>query len=235
MRTHLPSLIIHSVFSATLLKVVYGIDIDDGDHGIVRDIRDAVQGVSEGFVPGKFLVDYIPWLKYVPAWFPGAEFQRKCAMWRAKQVVVKDVPFELRNTSLVSAGAFVADTRSLSAHSRASARATMLSRRVRPLSTNCWPELRRGAKWTMLRTGTTWSGLSRVLSIKVRRSFVTPFLHATHDLHSRCRYGMVVPIYTTLYLLIDVRCSQSQQCKPRSSQCRCTPRCKGRRKLSSIG
>ncbi|KAM5539388.1 hypothetical protein V8D89_006840 [Ganoderma adspersum] len=91
---------IQFVFSATLLKVVYGIDIDDGDHEIVRDIREAVEGISEGFVPGKFLVDYIPWLKYVPAWFPGAGFQRKCAVWRAKQAVVKDVPFERRNTSL---------------------------------------------------------------------------------------------------------------------------------------
>ncbi len=91
-----------SVFSATLLKVVYGIDIDDGNHEIVRDIRDAVEGISEAFVPGKFLVDYIPWLKYVPTWFPGAGFQRKCAMWRAKQAVMKNVPFEQRNTSFVS-------------------------------------------------------------------------------------------------------------------------------------
>ncbi|KAI1785551.1 O-methylsterigmatocystin oxidoreductase [Ganoderma leucocontextum] len=91
---------IQFVFSATLLKVVYGIDIDDGDHEIVHDIRDAVEGISEAFVPGRFLVDYIPWLEYVPAWFPGAGFQKKFATWRAKQVVLTNAPFQQRNTSL---------------------------------------------------------------------------------------------------------------------------------------
>lgn len=85
-----------------MLKVVYGIEIDHGDHEIVHDIREAVDSISEAFVPGKFLVDYIPWLEYVPAWFPGAGFQKKFAMWRAKQMVMKNKPFEMRNTSLVS-------------------------------------------------------------------------------------------------------------------------------------
>ena len=74
----------------------------------MHDIRDAIEGVSEAFVPGKFLVDYIPWLEYVPAWLPGARFQKKFAVWRAKQAVLRDVPFELRNTCLVSVQSLLA-------------------------------------------------------------------------------------------------------------------------------
>ncbi|PIL22692.1 cytochrome P450 [Ganoderma sinense ZZ0214-1] len=91
---------IRFVFSATLLKIVYGIDIDDDDLEIVRNIREAVEGISECFVPGKFIVDYIPILRYIPEWFPGAGFQKKCVIWRMKQEILKNVPFEQRNTSL---------------------------------------------------------------------------------------------------------------------------------------
>ena len=30
---------------------------------------------SDGLTPGRYLVDTFPWLKYVPAWVPGASFQ----------------------------------------------------------------------------------------------------------------------------------------------------------------
>ena len=92
---------IASLFSATLLKVVYGIDIDDDDHEIVRGIRAAVEAFSEAMVPGKFMVEFIPWLEYVPAWVPGAGFQKKFAEWRALTAAMKNAPFEQRNTYLV--------------------------------------------------------------------------------------------------------------------------------------
>ena len=93
---------IPSLFSATLLKLVYGIDVDNSDHELVNGIRAAAQGFSEALVPGKFLVEFIPWLEYIPAWFPGAGFQKKFAEWRAMQVAFRIAPFERRNTSLVS-------------------------------------------------------------------------------------------------------------------------------------
>ncbi|TBU45543.1 cytochrome P450 [Dichomitus squalens] len=89
---------IRFVFAATMLKVAYGIDIDDGDHEIVRVIDEGVEGTAQAFAPGKFLVDHVPWLEHVPAWFPGAGFQRQFATWRAAQTLVKDVPFMQRRT-----------------------------------------------------------------------------------------------------------------------------------------
>lgn len=97
--------IVASLFSATLLKVVYGIDIDDGDHELTQGIRAALEGFAESLVPGKFLVEFIPWLEYVPAWVPGAGFQKQFAIWRGLQQALRIAPFERRNTSLVSASA----------------------------------------------------------------------------------------------------------------------------------
>ena len=37
---------------------------------------------AELAIPGAFLVDVIPILKYVPEWFPGAKFQSKAALMR---------------------------------------------------------------------------------------------------------------------------------------------------------
>lgn len=37
---------------------------------------------ATGAIPGKFLVDVLPWLKYVPEWVPGASFQRLAREWK---------------------------------------------------------------------------------------------------------------------------------------------------------
>ncbi len=90
-----------STFAATILKVAYGIDIDDENNEIVRIIEKAIEGPSQTIVPGKFLVDYVPLLRYVPAWVPGAGFQAQFAEWRDASRKLKDVPYAQRNTAFV--------------------------------------------------------------------------------------------------------------------------------------
>ncbi|KAI0715646.1 O-methylsterigmatocystin oxidoreductase [Cerioporus squamosus] len=87
------------VLAATLLKVVYGIDVDDENHEIIRMIDVALEGPAQAFVPGKFLVDAFPLLQYVPAWFPGAGFQKTFARWREASSRMKEHLFQIRNTA----------------------------------------------------------------------------------------------------------------------------------------
>ena len=89
-----------SVFAATMLKIVYGIDISDTSDEVVRIVDEGIEGTAQAFLPGRFLVDHIPWLEHIPIWFPGACFQRQLAKWRAAQMLVKDVPF-MRRRSIV--------------------------------------------------------------------------------------------------------------------------------------
>ncbi|KAI0767315.1 cytochrome P450 [Fomes fomentarius] len=85
---------IRFTFSASVLKIFYDIEAEDESDRYVSLIGLALEGPAQGLVPGKFWVEFLPFLKYVPAWVPGAGFQRKFARWRAAGQALKDTPFQ---------------------------------------------------------------------------------------------------------------------------------------------
>ncbi|KAJ7281442.1 cytochrome P450 [Mycena rebaudengoi] len=54
----------------------------------------AMHGLSVAVVPGRFLVDFFPFLKYVPAWVPGATFKRLANEWKECNLNMINKPFE---------------------------------------------------------------------------------------------------------------------------------------------
>lgn len=58
-------------------------------------------GPSKTFVPGTYLVDHIPLLRYVPKWFPGANFQRIAEEYRELTRKTREVPFEMAEREIV--------------------------------------------------------------------------------------------------------------------------------------
>jgi cytochrome P450 len=68
--------------AAIVLKVAYGYDVADEHDSYIALANAALQTFSQASVFGAFLVDYIPMLKYVPSWMPGASFKRKACEWR---------------------------------------------------------------------------------------------------------------------------------------------------------
>ena len=72
------------------MKIGYGIAVDDPYISIAKGV---LNGVAEVAIPGSFLVDLFPILKYVPSWFPGAGFQKKAARWRKDIHIMADKPF----------------------------------------------------------------------------------------------------------------------------------------------
>lgn len=52
-------------------------------------------GLAEAGHPGSFLVDMFPIMKYIPEWFPGAEWKRKAAHWRHINGFVANYPWNL--------------------------------------------------------------------------------------------------------------------------------------------
>ena len=75
--------IISSTFAATIMKIGYGIAVKESDDPYISMAEIAFTGASEAAVPGAFLVDLFPILKYVPSWFPGAGFQKKAIRVRS--------------------------------------------------------------------------------------------------------------------------------------------------------
>ncbi|KAF8189603.1 cytochrome P450 [Mycena galopus ATCC 62051] len=63
-----------------MISVTYGIDVGLNDP-FVSSVYEAADILSYAGVPGRYL-DSLPILKYVPSWFPGAQFKRDVKAWR---------------------------------------------------------------------------------------------------------------------------------------------------------
>ena len=53
------------------------------------------------FSPGLWLVDILPFLRYLPAWFPGAGFKKAAAEMRELTLGLGDVPYEFTKNAMV--------------------------------------------------------------------------------------------------------------------------------------
>ncbi|KAF8874752.1 cytochrome P450 [Infundibulicybe gibba] len=84
---------IHHTFAATIMKVTYGIDIREENDPYVETAEEAMEGMAKAAVPGTFLVDFIPILKYVPGWVPGAGFKRMATHWRGLNYKMAERPW----------------------------------------------------------------------------------------------------------------------------------------------
>ncbi|KAJ7483475.1 cytochrome P450 [Mycena latifolia] len=76
-----------------IMSAAYGIDVLPKNDPYVTLAEHAVQSLVFAVVPGRFLVDSIPILKYVPEWFPGANFKRKAREWKKLSQSMADKPF----------------------------------------------------------------------------------------------------------------------------------------------
>ncbi|KIK64992.1 hypothetical protein GYMLUDRAFT_220252 [Collybiopsis luxurians FD-317 M1] len=68
--------------SGVILSSAYGITVENSSNPYLQLVERAVHAMSEAAIPGTYLVDTFPMLKYVPKWFPGAGFKRKAAQER---------------------------------------------------------------------------------------------------------------------------------------------------------
>ncbi|KAJ7690142.1 cytochrome P450 [Mycena rosella] len=81
------------IFGGIMMTMAYGLDTLPHDDPYISAAHGALRVLTGAAVPGRFLVDVIPALKYVPAWFPGASFKRKAAEWKKLIQEMVDLPF----------------------------------------------------------------------------------------------------------------------------------------------
>ncbi|KAJ7225444.1 cytochrome P450 [Mycena pura] len=80
---------IRKTAAAIVLKMTYGQRVGTGDDYITLADK-ALASLAQAGIFGTFLVDYIPLLKYAPAWF---SFQRQALEWRKHTREMVDLPF----------------------------------------------------------------------------------------------------------------------------------------------
>ncbi|KZP23303.1 cytochrome P450 [Athelia psychrophila] len=79
----------------TILDVAYGIKALPEDDPFIKLAEESIAVTSAASMPGRFLVETVPILKYVPAWMPGASFQRVAQKGKAILRDAAELPFEL--------------------------------------------------------------------------------------------------------------------------------------------
>ncbi|KAI0367632.1 O-methylsterigmatocystin oxidoreductase [Pilatotrama ljubarskyi] len=88
------------VFSATIMDIVYGISVAEHNDAYIRLAEKAAAIFTEIVVPGRYLVELLPFLQHIPAWFPGAGFKRDAARWFKDVSAVRDVPYDATLTAM---------------------------------------------------------------------------------------------------------------------------------------
>ncbi|KAJ7620491.1 cytochrome P450 [Mycena polygramma] len=78
--------------SEMTMAVTYGIEVSSAEDPVLLLGKEAIQTLSNAGVPGKYLVDALPILQYVPSWLPGAGFKRDAKKWRKLAQDLADVP-----------------------------------------------------------------------------------------------------------------------------------------------
>ncbi|EIW55459.1 cytochrome P450 [Trametes versicolor FP-101664 SS1] len=70
---------IRHMFAATIMRVAYGIKISEKNDEYVKMAEEGIAEFSDLLEPGKYLVEQLPILRFLPKWMPGAQFRRDAA------------------------------------------------------------------------------------------------------------------------------------------------------------
>ncbi|EJD55009.1 cytochrome P450 [Auricularia subglabra TFB-10046 SS5] len=84
----------------TILSIAYGLDVLPRDDPNIRVGEIANDIVAATTVPGSWLVDTVGFLKYVPAWFPGAGFKRQAREWKEVADAMLNDPFAVTKKAM---------------------------------------------------------------------------------------------------------------------------------------
>ncbi|KAI0631566.1 cytochrome P450 [Trametes polyzona] len=90
-------------FAATILRIVYGLDVSPGDKEHYTLVERLATVTNDIATPWQFLVETFPSLQRHPSWFPGAGFKRVAAVWREESLSIRDKLYASAKEAMVSA------------------------------------------------------------------------------------------------------------------------------------
>ncbi|KAI0644111.1 cytochrome P450 [Trametes meyenii] len=74
-----------------ILSITYGLSVDAADSKYITQADETMEIISQSTVPGAFLADFIPWMRYLPWWLP---FQKAARRGHDSILKMVTVPFE---------------------------------------------------------------------------------------------------------------------------------------------
>lgn len=86
----------------TIMRVVYGAKDLAQTKRYVLLAENALDSVRRMCIPGEFLAESLPFLKYVPAWLPGGAARRFAAKYKPIVQAMRNEPFNEVKQAMVS-------------------------------------------------------------------------------------------------------------------------------------
>ncbi|KAK0205274.1 cytochrome P450 [Desarmillaria ectypa] len=93
---------IRKTAGAIILHISHGYDTEEENDPFVTLAERATDQFSVSTAPGGFLVNHIPALRHVPAWFPGAGFQQKAKEWAETLENMVDRPYNFVKSQIAA-------------------------------------------------------------------------------------------------------------------------------------
>ena len=84
-----------SLNTAVILKLVHALDIQSMDDEYVRLALKAGSCITTSSLPGRFWVEFFPFLQYLPPWIPGLSFRHFADEFRPVVSQAFNVPFDM--------------------------------------------------------------------------------------------------------------------------------------------
>ncbi|KAJ7491785.1 cytochrome P450 [Mycena galericulata] len=85
-----------------ILEITYGISVETMDNSYIAEAEGIFELVRKSIQPGAYLVDFVPWLKHIPAWVPFSS-QASAAPPRAQVEGFITRPFEYAKAQMKAA------------------------------------------------------------------------------------------------------------------------------------
>ncbi|KAJ7167338.1 cytochrome P450 [Mycena crocata] len=95
---------IQHMASGIVLETTFGLQVQPSGQPdpFIAAAKQAVEAMTESGLFGTYLVDFLPILKYVPAWLPFATFKRQANKWRKSSDIAAQVPFSVMKNGLAT-------------------------------------------------------------------------------------------------------------------------------------
>ncbi|KAF9522932.1 cytochrome P450 [Crepidotus variabilis] len=85
-----------------ILNLTYGYKVQDGQDDFVDLIEHDNENFGSAVKAGAFLVDVLPWLKYLPEWLPGTGFLKLAREWRKTSDATVDTPYAYTESQMAA-------------------------------------------------------------------------------------------------------------------------------------
>ncbi|KAI9573120.1 cytochrome P450 [Boletus coccyginus] len=82
----------HRLAASLILRFSHGYIVKDDGDSLVEIADRAMHTITDTMIPGHFLVDVLPILRYLPEWFPGGGFHKDVKRWRKLVSEAVDTP-----------------------------------------------------------------------------------------------------------------------------------------------